>query len=472
VDLWSKAKRMSISYQPDLMLVDGNFRRNCSLEVGDDGKILSISKDSEADPKTVIHQLSRCALLPGMIDVHSHSFQRALRGKAESRRRSGPDFWSWRNSMYRCALALTPEDIYDVARMAFLEMMLAGITTVGEFHYLHRSPDGSAYDDPNLLAKQVIRAAESVGIRIVLLRCAYVRAGFDLPLDPGQVRFLEPDADTFVRHADDLRDEIGRMSSSISFGLAPHSIRAVPRPYLQTVAAWANKHGLPLHMHVAEQPAEIEASIAEYGVAPFQLLDELGLLTRDFTAIHAIHLGAGDIERMARGKITVGACPTTERNLGDGILCADQLIDAGVSIALGTDSHTQTDALENARELESNLRLRHLQRAVLDGRQGRPLASLLFDSATSAGARSLHLETGTLQPGSPADFFTVDLADASIAGSLPDELLTNIVFSMSRSAIRHVAVDGKMTIDHSQHTLQGEIIEAFCRVQQRLGSVL
>jgi formimidoylglutamate deiminase len=472
VDLWSKAKRMSISYQPDLMLVDGNFRRNCSLEVGDDGKILSISKDSEADPKTVIHQLSRCALLPGMIDVHSHSFQRALRGKAESRRRSGPDFWSWRNSMYRCALALTPEDIYDVARMAFLEMMLAGITTVGEFHYLHRSPDGSAYDDPNLLAKQVIRAAESVGIRIVLLRCAYVRAGFDLPPDPGQVRFLEPDADTFVRHADDLRDEIGRMSSSISFGLAPHSIRAVPRPYLQTVAAWANKHGLPLHMHVAEQPAEIEASIAEYGVAPFQLLDELGLLTRDFTAIHAIHLGAGDIERMARGKITVGACPTTERNLGDGILCADQLIDAGVSIALGTDSHTQTDALENARELESNLRLRHLQRAVLDGRQGRPLASLLFDSATSAGARSLHLETGTLQPGSPADFFTVDLADASIAGSLPDELLTNIVFSMSRSAIRHVAVDGKMTIDHSQHTLQGEIIEAFCRVQQRLGSVL
>ena len=463
---------MSISYQPDLMLVDGNFRRNCSLEVGDDGKILSISKDSEADPKTVIHQLSRCALLPGMIDVHSHSFQRALRGKAESRRRSGPDFLSWRNSIYRCALALTPEDIYDVARMAFLEMMLAGITTVGEFHYLHRSPDGSAYDDPNLLAKQVIRAAESVGIRIVLLRCAYVRAGFDLPPDPGQVRFLEPDADTFVRHADDLRDEIGRMSSSISFGLAPHSIRAVPRPYLQTVAAWANKHGLPLHMHVAEQPAEIEASIAEYGVAPFQLLDELGLLTRDFTAIHAIHLGAGDIERMARGKITVGACPTTERNLGDGILCADQLIDAGVSIALGTDSHTQTDALENARELESNLRLRHLQRAVLDGRQGRPLASLLFDSATSAGARSLHLETGTLQPGSPADFFTVDLADASIAGSLPDELLTNIVFSMSRSAIRHVAVDGKMTIDHSQHTLQGEIIEAFCRVQQRLGSVL
>jgi formimidoylglutamate deiminase len=463
---------MSIFYQPDLMFVDSSFRRECVLEVGADGKIIAIRDVSETNPGAIVSRLSGCALLPGMIDIHSHSFQRALRGKAESRRRSGPDFWSWRNSMYRCALALTPEEIYDVARMAFLEMMLAGITTVGEFHYLHRTPDGLTYDDPNLLAKQVIRAAQSVGIRIVLLRCAYVRAGFGLPPDPGQVRFLEPVADTFVRHADDLRIEIGRMPSSVSFGIAPHSIRAVPHSYLQTIAAWTHTHGMPLHMHVAEQPAEIDASIAEYGVTPFQFLDELGLLTQDFTAIHAIHLGAGDIERMARGKITVGACPTTERNLGDGILCADQLIDAGVSIALGTDSHTQTDALENARELESNLRLRHLQRAVLDGRQGRPLASLLFDSATSAGAHSLHLETGTLQPGTPADFFTVDLADASIAGSLPDELLTNIVFSMSRSAIRHVAVDGRLTIDRSRHALQEEIVEAFCRVQRRLGPEL
>jgi formimidoylglutamate deiminase len=463
---------MSILYQPDLMLVDGSFQADRVLEVDDNGKIVSIRDASAKMPDTNICRLPGCALLPGMIDVHSHSFQRALRGKAESRRRSGPDFWSWRNSMYRCALALTPEDIYDVARMAFLEMMLAGITTVGEFHYLHRSTNGSAYDDPNLLAKHVIRAAESVGIRIVLLRCAYVRAGFNLPPDPGQIRFLEPEAETFLQHANDLRNEIGRMSPRVSFGLAPHSIRAVPHKYLQTIAAWAHTHGLPLHMHVAEQPAEIEASIAEYGIAPFQLLEELGLLTQDFTAIHAIHLSAGDIERMARGKITVGACPTTERNLGDGILCADQLIDAGVSIALGTDSHIQTDALENARELESNLRLRHLQRAVLDGRQGLPLASLLFDSATSAGARSLHLETGTLQSGTPADFFTVDLADASIAGSMPEELLTNIVFSMSRSAIRHVAVDGKIKIDRSRHALQDQIIAAFSRVQQRLGPEL
>jgi formimidoylglutamate deiminase len=262
------------------------------------------------------------------------------------------------------------------------------------------------------------------------------------------------------------------MSPTVTFGLAPHSVRAVPREYLRIISTWAHSQALPLHMHVAEQPAEIEACIAEYGVTPFHFLDQLGLLTRDFTAIHAIHLQPGEIERMAHGKITVGACPTTERNLGDGILAADELIDAGVSIALGTDSHTQTDALENARELESNLRLRHLQRAVLDGRHGEPLPTLLFDFATRSGARSLHVDTGTLAPGKPADFFTVDLSDSSIAGSLPEELLTNIVFSMSRSAVRDVAVSGRLIIDQRRHAIQNEIIEAFHRVQQRLGTEL
>ena len=463
---------MSTFYQPDLFLLDGGFRQGYALEVDDSGHIASIGPVSQLDRDTILQRMPGRALLPGMIDIHSHSFQRALRGKAESRRRSGPDFWSWRNIMYRCALALTPEEIYDVARMAFLEMTLAGITTVGEFHYLHRTPTGSPYDDPNLLAKQVIRAAESVGIRIVLLRCAYVRAGFELPSDPGQVRFIEPNTDTFLRDAEVLRNEIATMSPTVSFGLAPHSVRAVPRDYLKEISTWAHSHLMPLHMHVAEQPAEIDACVAEYGVTPFHFLDQLGILTPDFTAIHAIHLQPGEIERMAHGRITVGACPTTERNLGDGILRADQLIDSGVSIAFGTDSHTQTDALENARELESNLRLLHLQRAVLDGRKGEQLPTLLFDFATQAGARSLHVETGSLQPGTPADFFTVDLSDCSIAGSLPEELLTNIVFSMSRSAVCDVVVGGRHVINQRRHEMQDDIIAAFHRVQQRIGGEL
>jgi formimidoylglutamate deiminase len=463
---------MSISYQPDLLFVDGSFKGGYALEVATDGTIVSVGPASQASQTSTVHRMTGRALLPGMIDVHSHSFQRALRGKAESRRKSGPDFWSWRNIMYRCALALNPEEIYDVARMAFLEMVLAGITAVGEFHYLHRSPAGTTYDDPNLLAKQVIRAAESVGMRIVLLRCAYVRAGFELPSDPGQVRFLEPSVEQFLRDAEALKTEIAAMPATVSFGIAPHSLRAVPRQYLQAIATWTQNQSLPLHMHVAEQPAEIEACMAEYGVTPFEFLDQLGMLTPGFTAIHAIHLLPGEIERMARGKITVGACPTTERNLGDGILCADKLIDADISIAFGTDSHTQTDAFENARELESNLRLQQLQRAVLDGKNGESLPALLFDFSTGNGAKSLHLETGSLQSGKPADFFTVDLSDASIAGSLPEELLTNMIFSMSQRAVRDVAVAGKRILDQGRHAMQDEIIEAFHKVQLRLGTEL
>jgi len=459
---------MTTSCQPELLYIDGKFQSSCAVEAGPDGIINYVGPVREA--AKIIRMPGR-ALLPGMIDIHSHSFQRALRGRAESRRRSGPDFWSWRNIMYRCALALTPEEIYDVARMAFLEMALAGITTVGEFHYLHRTPTGTPYEDPNLLAKQIIRAAQSVGIRIVLLRCAYVRAGFNLPPDAGQTRFLEPDADAFIQHCVSLQSEIANLPT-VTFGIAPHSVRAVPRDYLKTITNWAHSQSLPIHMHVSEQPAEIDACRAEYGMTPFEFLDNLGLLTPDFTAIHAIHLHPGEIERMARAKITVGACPTTERNLGDGILCADKLIDAGISIAFGTDSHTQTDALEQARELESNLRLSHLQRAVLDGRNGESLPRLLFDFATTSGARSLHLDTGTLAVGKPADFFTVDLSEASIAGSLPEQLLTNIVFSMSPRGIADVVIAGKPVIDHGQHTFQQEITEAFHKVQKRLGADL
>ncbi len=463
---------MRIVYQPDLLLVEGGFRSGYAVEVGDDGTIAYVGPASGARGDAVVRRMSGRALLPGMIDVHSHSFQRALRGRAESRRRSGPDFWSWRNIMYRCALALSPEEIYDVARMAFLEMLFAGITTVGEFHYLHRTAAGGVYDDANLLAKQVIRAAESVGMRIVLLRCAYVRSGFGLPADGGQIRFIEPDAERFLRDAEALRNEIAAMPGRVRFGIAPHSIRAVPREYLKTIAAWARAAGLPLHMHVAEQPAEIAACVAEYSVTPFELLDEMGLLTPEFTAIHAIHLQPGEIARMGRGGITVGACPMTERNLGDGILCADELIDAGVSIAFGTDSHAQTDALENARELESNLRLKHLQRAVLDGRNGESLPALLFEFATRSGARSLQVDAGALEVGKAADFFTVDISDCSIAGSLAEELLTNIVFSMSGSAVRDVVVDGRIVIDDRHHALQDEIVAAFCGVQRRLGADL
>lgn len=458
------------SWRPEWMLVDGVFRNGYALDVGASGRIAYVGPETNSAAND-IRRLPGKAMLPGLVDVHSHSFQRALRGKAESRRRSGSNFWSWRDTMYRCALALTPEEIYDVARMAFLEMALAGITTVGEFHYLHRAATGERYEAPNLLAEQVIRAAESVGIRIVLLNCAYARAGFQLPPDPGQVRFLNPDPEEFLANSDALRKQIAPVPT-VSFGLAPHSLRAVPRAYLARIADWCRAAALPLHMHVSEQPAEVAACRAEYGCTPLELLDGLGMLHKNFTAIHAIHLQPSEIERMGRGAITVGACPTTERNLGDGILPADELLKSGVSIAFGTDSHAQTDGFENARELETNLRLSKLERAVLDGYIDQPMSALLLDCATRAGARSLHVEAGTLEAGKFADFLTINLQDAAIAGAQPEDLLNTIVLSASPRAIADVIVHGKPIVTAYQHARAPEIIEAFARVQRRLGAEL
>ena len=404
------------------------------------------------------------ALLPGFVNTHSHSFQRLIRGKSESRAMSGRDFWSWRGTMYHAAAHLDPEDVYDVARMAFLEMLLSGTTAVGEFHYLHNAPGGRPYDDPNLLGKQVIAAAQSVGIRIVLLRSAYIRSGFELPPDPGQIRFFES-APQFLQNMQALAD-----ATDVPVGVAPHSLRAVPLRELKQIAAWTRERKLPLHMHVAEQIAENEACLREYGLTPVALLGREGLLGPDFTAVHAIHITAEEIGLLARSGSTVCSCPTTERNLGDGVIVADQVMREGVRIALGSDSQAQIDPLEDARELEYHLRLDHQQRAILDQIGDQTLASRLLDCATVNGARSLGLNAGDLSEGSLADFFTIDLDDLSIAGHSGGDLLPLAVFSLNRSAIRDVMVNGRRVVRDGRHPLQEEIVSRYKDLHDRLWS--
>jgi formimidoylglutamate deiminase len=400
--------------------------------------------------------------LPGFVNAHSHSFQRLIRGKSESRATSGRDFWSWRGTMYHAAAHLDPHDVYAVARMAFLEMLLTGTTTVGEFHYLHNTPQGHPYDDPNLLAWQVIAAAKSVGIRIVLLRSAYLRSGYALPPDPGQIRFYES-ASAFLKNLETLA-----ASANVPIGVAPHSLRAVPLPELREIAAFARSHRLPLHMHVSEQVAENEACVREYGVTPVALLGREGLLATDFTAVHTIHITAEEIGLLARAGVTVCSCPTTERNLGDGVLAADQLMQQRIHIALGSDSQAQIDPLEDARELEYHLRLERQQRAVLDGIpdgiDAQPLAPRLLDCATIHGARALGLSPGQLSN----DFFTVDLDDVSIAAHPGDDMLPLLVFALNRSAIRDVFVDGRCVVRDGKHPLQEEIVAQYRELHRKL----
>ncbi len=453
-------------YQPDLLYIGGQLHPGRALHVDAAGCVLG---EGDASAEANVIRLPGRALLPGLVNGHSHAFQRLIRGRTEyvAAGHGADDFWSWREAMYRAAEALTPEDVYTASRQAFLEMLLAGITAVGEFHYLHHQPDGTPYADRNLLARQVIRAARDVGLRIVLLRVGYARAGFQVPDNPRQHRFIDSDVDTFLTIVTELAREV-KGEPGVSVGLAPHSVRAVPREWLRVLAGV--RADFPVHMHVAEQPKEIEACLAEHGLRPVELLGELGMLESRFTAVHAVHVTEAEARILGEVRAGVCACPSTERNLGDGIVPADVLASAGVRLSLGSDSQATVDLLDEARQLEGHLRLSRLRRAVLDPGEGTMsgLAARLFEMATVNGARSLGLPTGTLEPGAPADFFTVDVNHPSLVGASPASLLPNIVLGADKAAVRDVAVQGRLVVRDGQHPRAEESGLAFHELSRRL----
>ena len=435
------------------------------------GRITRFSRESADLAKA--GRLRNRAILPGLVNVHSHAFQRVIRGRTEYRSGAERDtFWTWREAMYHAASRLSPEAIYHSARMAYLEMLLSGITTVGEFHYLHRAPGGIPYEDRNLLAWQVLRAADETGPRICLLRTAYARAGWRKPEDAGQARFLTPRVEDFIGDTEGVRGALPRISrpGRAWVGVAPHSVRAVPLDYLRDVVSYAQSNRLPVHIHVAEQPAEVEACLGEYGRRPVELLHQYGILNSRFTGIHAIHITDQEAKYLGETKARVCACPTSERNLGDGAVPADRLFEAGAGICFGSDSNVQIDLLEDARLLEYHLRMNELQRVLLapDSRKD-ALALRLFSSATETGAASLGGPVGSLEVGREADFFTVDLDDPSVAGA-GDALLNHVVFSMERTAVREVAVGGEFVIRDGRHALEEEIIRQFADVQRDVWS--
>ncbi|MFN2514868.1 MAG: formimidoylglutamate deiminase [Pyrinomonadaceae bacterium] len=479
------------TWLPELVYTNGRFHSKLALVCDDAARIAHIISGGEVENAI---PLKNRALLPGLINAHSHAFQRVIRGRTEYRiANSNNSFWTWREMMYSAARRLTPDDVYDASRMAFLEMALSGITAVGEFHYLHHAPNGMAYDDPNLMAKQVVRAAGDVGLRIALLRVAYARSGYEQEKNPQQLRFIEAAPEAYLKNVESLIEDLNqgggptvRAGPSASgatgalpdggvamawVGVAPHSVRAVPLDYLKEVIDFANERKLPVHMHVAEQPAEVSACIEEYGRSPVALLETEGLLSERFTGVHLIHVSPKAVRMLAEARAMACACPTTERNLGDGITPVDAFFNQGVRVSLGTDSHVQIDLLEDARELEYHLRLQKIERAVLasateEGHSA--LAARLLDCATINGAESIQSPGGTLEPGRQADFFTVDLNDPSIAGASEDDLLSSIVFSLSRTAVKDVVVGGKQIVEEGSHAQQEEIVERFKTLQKKL----
>jgi len=461
---------------PDLLFTGTRFESGLALVADVQGVILRLSR-APADLATA-SRLPNRALLPGLVNTHSHSFQRLIRGRTEYRSGSERDtFWTWREKMFQAAISLDPDSIYHASRMAFLEMALAGITTVGEFHCLHHDPYGRPYAEPNAMALAVVRAAREVGLRICLLHCAYARAGWRRAPSIAQQRFIIASPDEYLAAYGRLRTSLtAATAAGLAWpGYAPHSVRTVPPDYLRALMPAITTDSAPVHMHLCEQPEENEACLIEHDTTPIGLLEREGLLAPHFTAIHAIHIANHEIGILAQAGAHVCACPTTERSLGDGISPADSFFVRGVPVALGTDTNIQTDLLEDARELECHLRLKHGHRGILDqvpSNERVPdtaaLAARLLACATRHGAASLQAPGGSLEPGRPADFFTIDLDDPVLAGADADTLPASLVFAAGRNCIRDVVVAGRPVVTDGRHPLQAQIVASFKALQQEL----
>jgi formiminoglutamate deiminase len=365
--------------------------------------------------------------LPGLANAHSHAFQRALRGRTHTGTGS---FWTWREQMYELAGWLDPDSCFALSRAAFGEMALAGITCVGEFHYLHHDPAGSPYDDPNAMGGAVLAAAHEAGLRITLLDACYLHGGIE--------RFRDRDAAAWGERVDAL--ETG---PAARVGAAIHSVRAVDPESARVVAEWAA--GRPLHAHVSEQPAENERCLAEYGRTPTALLADAGALSQRFTAVHATHLTDADVALLGSARVTACLCPTTERDLADGIGPARRLLDAGTSLAVGSDSQAVIDLFEEARAIELDERLATGVRGV------HPAAELLR-AATAAGYAALDWpEGGRLGPGALADLTTVSLDGVRLAGTSHAHAPASAVFAATAADVRHVMVGGRWIVRDGEH---------------------
>ncbi|TAM92810.1 MAG: formimidoylglutamate deiminase [Jatrophihabitans sp.] len=432
-------------FAPRALLPDGPAR-DVLFEVAD-GRFAAVRAGAEPGNARRLPGV----VLPGFANAHSHAFHRAVRGRTHDR---GGTFWTWRQQMYAVAARLDPDSYLALARATYAEMALAGVSTVGEFHYLHHAPGGGRYDDPNAMAEALRQAAGDAGIRLTLLDTCYLAGGLDAdghtPLSGPQLRFGDADAADWAGRVAALRPSPG-----MRVGAAVHSVRAVPAQELPAVVSAAA--GRPLHVHLSEQPAENEACLARYGRTPAALLDDADVLGPATTAVHATHLSGDDVLRLGRTGTTACLCPTTERDLADGIGPALALAGAGCPLSLGSDQHAVTDLIEEARALEMHERLSSGHRGAFS-----PQALL---EALTAHASLGWPDAGRLQAGARADLVAVRLDSVRTAGSDPAQIL----LTATACDIDTVVVDGRVVVESGRHRLGdvgrllGEAIEPLWR---------
>jgi formimidoylglutamate deiminase len=434
-------------------LLPEGIRRDVTVEVGGDGRIIGVTPGGDS---AVVRGLA----LPGMPNLHSHAFQRAMAGSAEVANTAEHSFWGWREVMYRFVERLAPEDLEAIAAFAYLEMLEAGYTQVAEFHYVHHDLTGRPYPVRTALGDAVRAGAAAAGIRHVLLPTLYQQGSFDgQALAGSQLRFANT-TDGFL----DLYDQYARQGSGLATtGIALHSLRAVPREVLVavTAAVTARDASAPVHIHVAEQQREVRESLAFSGRRPVEYLLDSGVLSPRWCLVHATHVTAAELSGIAASGAVAGICPTTEGNLGDGRFPLDEFLAAGGRFGIGSDSHVSIDPREELRSLEYTLRAWREQRVVAVRPDAPHCGTFLYRAALAGGAQACGEECHGLQPGAPADIVLIDTDRPEFAGVAEDALVDATIFAPRPGALQAVWVGGRQVVSAGCHHARATIVERY-----------
>jgi formimidoylglutamate deiminase len=459
---------MTTLFASTALLPEG-WADNVLVEYDKDGWIVGVDTFKNPDGMNKEAEFVTGPLVPGMPNIHSHAFQRAMAGLAERASGRKDTFWSWRDTMYRFLAFIDPEDMEALAAQVFVEMLKAGYTSVGEFHYVHHQKDGSPYPDRAILSRQIIRAALETGIAVTHMPVLYAYGGFgEKPPAEGQRRFLNT-VPQLMRMIEELWGEF-QSTPQVTIGLAHHSLRAVS-PEMLAEGTKAFRRFLPeapIHIHAAEQTGEVEGCLEWSGKRPVEWLLEKGGIDDKWCLVHCTHINDEEIKGLARSGAVAGLCPTTEANLGDGIFPLEKYFSAGGSFAIGSDSHVTVSVIEELRWLEYVQRLVHRERTIIKDHDIPSVGATLFDRALSGGARALGRKCGRIEIGHRADFLVLDSNLPFMNGKIRDHILDAAIFAANENPVRDVMAGGRWVVKNRKHKREEAVLERFRKVMGRL----
>ena len=455
---------MPFLFSSAALLPDG-WARDVLLEWDDDGSIVGVSANAASNG----HPRAAGPVLPGMPNVHSHAFQRAMAGLAERRGHPTDDFWTWRETMYELVRRLSPEDIGAIAAQLYIEMLKHGYTSVAEFHYLHRDAEGKPYADIATLAEPIVQAADVAGIALTLLPVMYRFGGFGARALKGGQRRFESDPASIMALLAEMQSRHGDRRN-FRLGVAPHSVRAVDAMLLTEVVARALEFdpGLPIHMHLSEQTREVSECRETHGVAPFAWVSDLVEVDSHWCFIHSTHITPKEAEALAGRGAVVGLCPTTEANLGDGIFDFSGWFARGAAWAIGGDSHVSVSPFDELRALEASQRLRLRVRNVASSESAPDVAANLWNGAAQGGSQAIGQPVGSIAAGQRADLVVLDGATVDFEGLAASDALSVAMFGGNSNRVRDVFLAGRKVIDDGRHAREQEAEREFRAALRRL----